>query len=180
MEREKEELQAELDRLQSKVERLTKENKDLSGKLKDMKNLLESQFTELEEVNKCSDNQVRELKNLLLDKSFERRKCEEALLQQIKGEESFVQEVIEYIVNEVMELIKHEATRGHNETQVAEVIQVMRLHLEGKVSLHFSHREDKSSDFFYTEVSSFSREGSLVSSTPKRTYMRNQSNNIRD
>ncbi|MCM1001630.1 MAG: hypothetical protein KTV72_04935, partial [Wolbachia endosymbiont of Melophagus ovinus] len=73
LDKEKEELQAELDRLQRKVERLTKENKDLSEKLKDTENFLESQFTELEEINKCRNNQVKKLQDSLLEKSFERR-----------------------------------------------------------------------------------------------------------
>jgi SMC interacting uncharacterized protein involved in chromosome segregation len=56
LDKEKEELHAELNKQRCEIKELTKENKDLSEKLRDAKNSLESQFIELEGINKCRDN----------------------------------------------------------------------------------------------------------------------------
>ncbi|MDR1139511.1 MAG: hypothetical protein LBJ80_05370 [Rickettsiales bacterium] len=135
LEKEKEELRAELDGLRRKVERLTKENKDLSEELKDTENFLESQFTELEEINKRRNNQVKKLKDSLLEKSFKRRQCEEALLKKKKEEVGFMQQTIEHVISKVRESVKgSEEIRGNDKKVILQIIQKIESVLEEEVA----------------------------------------------
>ncbi|MEY2393188.1 coiled-coil domain-containing protein [Wolbachia endosymbiont of Tettigetta isshikii] len=133
--KEKEELRSELEKLQRKVERLTKENKDLSEKLKDTGNFLESKFTELEEINKRRNNQVKEFKDSLLEKSFEGKRCEEALLKKKKEEVGFVQQTIEHVISKVRESAKgSEEIRGNDKKVILQIIQKIESVLEEEVA----------------------------------------------
>ncbi|MDR2609774.1 MAG: hypothetical protein LBC06_04260 [Rickettsiales bacterium] len=100
-----------------------------------MENFLESQFTELEEINKRRNNQVKELKDSLLEKSFERRRCEEALLKKKKEEVVFMQQTIEHVTSKVEESVKgSEKIRDDDKKVILQIIQKIKSVLEEEVA----------------------------------------------
>jgi hypothetical protein len=117
------------------------------------------------------------LKDSLLSKSFERRQCEEALLQKEKEEVVFMQQMIEYVVGKVEESVKGSEEMIDDDKTI--IIQKIRSVLEEEMAQYLSGKTSVPSwgDLGYESLTS--RSSTPIEPLPpswKERYEHSQSN----
>ncbi|WP_353277681.1 hypothetical protein [Wolbachia endosymbiont (group A) of Agelastica alni] len=131
-----EELYAELDELQCRFKEINQKNKNLSQELKkkfeeldEANGLIENQSFELDEIRKDCNNEVKSLRNSLLERDSQIEQLGEGFLKEKKEQVNFMQLLISCITDQI------EGPTGDNdEKAILNTTQILKLALQKEIA----------------------------------------------
>lgn len=141
------ELYAELDELQCKIKEINQEKKNLSKELKEKfeeldeaNGLIENQSFELDGIRKDCNNEVKSLKNSLLERDSQIEQLEEGFLKEKKEQVNFMQLLISCITDQI------EGPTGDNdEKAILNTTQILKFALQKEIARLLSDETPASS-----------------------------------
>lgn len=179
-----EELYAELDELQCRFKEINQKNKNLSQELKkkfeeldEANGLIENQSFKLDGIRKDCNNEVKGLKNLLLERDSQIEQLEEGFLKEKKEQVNFAQLLIRCVTDNIEEPI-----RNNDEKAILDTIQILKFALQKEIARLLPDKTPSSSleDLGYESlpVSRSSTPTKLPNSLLTESYERSQSEGI--